>query len=450
MLGRVVITFSDAEMAAMRYRLSMITGSIITVVVIAGSLGNRFLLKSKIKPPLTVIISGIEAIAAGNFDNPMRSTKYREVNILVNTINTMAGSIQTTRKELTDANSRLERRVAERTAELQSSFSDLKLAQKKLVESEKLSTLGYIAASMTHELNTPLGAIGSSNRSIMDYIDSQWLECISFSASLSEAQRGLLKRVTSLGFSACQRLKVANLSNENRMRINAQLEAHGFADADDVADLVIELDLMDHIDELTQILADEKCREILGQASRMVSVRRMAEIVGVSAEKASNVVRSLRSYLEPGTTREVQPVDVVQDMETVLAIIPSQMKKNVTIIRKFTDVRVSGFSDDLSRVWMNLIRNALQAMEFHGILAIAVEKVDRHVQVTFEDTGSGIPQELQPRVFEPFFTTKEQGEGMGLGLDICRRIVEDCGGSISFESIPGKTRFIVKLPEYGA
>jgi signal transduction histidine kinase len=176
----------------------------------------------------------------------------------------------------------------------------------------------------------------------------------------------------------------------------------------------------------------------------------MAEIVDVSTEKAANVVRSLRSYLEPNTTREFQSVDVVQDIETALAIIPLQMKKNVYIIRKFIDVRASGFSDELSRVWMNLIRNALQAMEFHGTLTIVVEKIGRQVQVSFEDTGSGIPQELQHRVFEPFFTTKEQGEGMGLGLDICRRIVEGCGGSISFESIPGKTRFIVKLPEYGA
>jgi signal transduction histidine kinase len=448
LLGSVVLSFSDYGLIKQRDRLTGITFSIVTVVLLAGSLGSRFLLKKKLQAPLEVILSGIKTIASGNYGSPMSSTKYHEVNVLIDTINDMAANIQSTRNDLTEANSRLERRVMERTAELQSSLSDLNLAQKKLVVSEKLTALGYLAASMAHELNTPLGAIKSANTSITHYFERQQPDCISFSATLSEVQRGFLKRVVEMGSGTSANLHIANPSNRNRRMIVSELTTFGIDDARDVADLIIELDLADHVQELALHLHDNKGKEILKRASFVISARRMAEIIRVSVDKAANVVWSLRSYLEPGAVAVFQPVAVAQDIETVLAILPEQMKKGVNIIRKYAEIKALGPSDDLSRVWMHLIRNALQAMDVSGTLTISVEGRDNKVLVTVEDTGSGIPEELQHRLFEPFFTTKQKGEGMGLGLDICKGIVENCNGSISFESRSGMTRFLVALPEY--
>jgi signal transduction histidine kinase len=95
---------------------------------------------------------------------------------------------------------------------------------------------------------------------------------------------------------------------------------------------------------------------------------------------------------------------------------------------------------------MNLIRNALQAMDYSGSIALRSGVRDGEAFVEIEDSGHGIPDEIKERVFEPYFTTKPGGEGMGLGLDICRRIVETYRGRIEFESRPGRTVFTASFP----
>jgi signal transduction histidine kinase len=95
---------------------------------------------------------------------------------------------------------------------------------------------------------------------------------------------------------------------------------------------------------------------------------------------------------------------------------------------------------------MNLISNAVYAMNYKGTLKLSTKIEDGLLEVNIEDDGPGIPPEIQDRIFEPFFTTKRLGEGLGLGLDICKRIVESHMGTIDFKSCLGYTRFSVKLP----
>jgi signal transduction histidine kinase len=85
-------------------------------------------------------------------------------------------------------------------------------------------------------------------------------------------------------------------------------------------------------------------------------------------------------------------------------------------------------------------------MQNKGILTIQTEQLENNIMVTISDTGSGIPLEAQPKIFGTFFTTKPAGEGSGLGLGICKRIIDKHQGSIGFTSEPGKTSFIVILP----
>jgi len=87
-------------------------------------------------------------------------------------------------------------------------------------------------------------------------------------------------------------------------------------------------------------------------------------------------------------------------------------------------------------------------MEYRGELSISIGSADRFVRVEITDSGSGISAEIAGRIFEPFFTTKKDGRGMGLGLGICKSIVEAHGGTIAFESKPGRTAFAVTIPEY--
>ena len=85
-------------------------------------------------------------------------------------------------------------------------------------------------------------------------------------------------------------------------------------------------------------------------------------------------------------------------------------------------------------------------MDNKGILEITANLSNGDVVVTITDTGKGIPPEIKDKVFEPFFTTKSAGEGSGLGLDICKKIVDNHDGRIDVESRPGKTKFSVHLP----
>jgi two-component system sensor histidine kinase HydH len=108
--------------------------------------------------------------------------------------------------------------------------------------------------------------------------------------------------------------------------------------------------------------------------------------------------------------------------------------------------RVNADPAEIERVVYNLLTNAVQAMPQGGDLTVRVSSAGGEARIAVEDTGVGIPDGDRPQLFRPFFTTRERGVGMGLA--ICRRIVEENGGSVSVESIPGRgSRFTVKLPE---
>jgi signal transduction histidine kinase len=95
---------------------------------------------------------------------------------------------------------------------------------------------------------------------------------------------------------------------------------------------------------------------------------------------------------------------------------------------------------------MNLINNALQAMGGQGKLGLGIRRSGDRILVTISDDGPGIPEDIRDRIFEPFFTTKPIGEGTGLGLDICRKILEAHAADISFATGPEGTTFVVSLP----
>jgi signal transduction histidine kinase len=108
--------------------------------------------------------------------------------------------------------------------------------------------------------------------------------------------------------------------------------------------------------------------------------------------------------------------------------------------------RVNADPAEIERVVYNLLTNAVEAMAGTGDLTVRVTSEGGEARIAVEDTGAGIPEADRPQLFRPFFTTRERGVGMGLA--ICRRIVEENGGSVSVETTPGRgSRFTVKLPE---
>jgi signal transduction histidine kinase len=174
----------------------------------------------------------------------------------------------------------------------------------------------------------------------------------------------------------------------------------------------------------------------------------IGHIIEVSTEKAELVVSALRSHLNEGADETATEFLLKPELEAVLALIGITRRPSITVEWIIEDgFMLFGRRRQLFQVWFNVVKNAAQAIDYAGTLQLRAEKTGTGVKVSIEDDGPGIPIAFWDRVFTPFFTTKGDGQGQGLGLDLCKRIVEQHGGSISFESRQGKTVFLIRLPD---
>jgi C4-dicarboxylate-specific signal transduction histidine kinase len=450
-LGRVRLSFSDAEITFARRLFGLLSVIVVVTVLAASWLVSLTVVRRRIQVPLGAIVEGIGAIADGDYNRPVLSTAYADVNELVGLVNDMASKVLSKSRELVEANALLEERVAARTEELQTSLAELRLAQNRLVESEKLRALGQLSASLAHELNTPLAAILSAVRSIVDYFDRCLPETEAFVSTLDEGRRAFFNRLLCLGMEACQRFDGAADMKPDRERIgriSERLRAIAGKADPTLVDGIVELGIVDIDHELLPWIGDQEAPAILAFAAGPVGARKMAAVASIAAHKAAGVVAALRTYLAPQSSIGQGRVDVVRDIETVLVLLRGLIKNGICVSTDLKPAVVRGSAEKLDLVWMNLIRNAIQAMGYWGDLGIATKAEGGRVEVSISDSGPGIPENIHDRIFEPFFTTKRDGEGMGLGLGIAKSIVEAHGGAITFRSRPGRTVFTVDLPAY--
>ncbi len=170
------------------------------------------------------------------------------------------------------------------------------------------------------------------------------------------------------------------------------------------------------------------------------------------AWRVRNIVRDLNTFSR-GTDELAGPVDLIEVLETSLRMADNQIKHRARIVRRFEAIpHVSGQGSRLGQVFLNLLLNAAQAIpegNASGNEIVVATRTDASGRAVVEvrDTGSGIPEEVLPRILDPFFTTKRVGQGMGLGLSICHGIVTSLGGEIEVESEVGVgSVFRVLLP----
>jgi signal transduction histidine kinase len=151
----------------------------------------------------------------------------------------------------------------------------------------------------------------------------------------------------------------------------------------------------------------------------------------------------------------VEPTDLKQLLEDTLVLLEREMHKyRIAVETYFRDAPPAlANPGQIQQVLLNLLINARQAMQHGGrvILKLGADETGDMVELTVRDTGVGIPPEALPRIFEPFFTTKTPDAsgkgGTGLGLAMCREIIEAHHGRIRVESTPGKgTAFTLRLP----
>ncbi len=180
------------------------------------------------------------------------------------------------------------------------------------------------------------------------------------------------------------------------------------------------------------------------------SIREMVERISQETQRLSHFTKGILSFARTQEEPSAE-TDVNQIIGEVLVFLKYEVQKRSVKVIEELDYRIpSIFADGnrLKQIFVNLIMNALQAMENGGVLLVRTSASDdRCVEIQIADTGTGIRSEVVGRIFEPFFTTKQPGSGTGLGLFITKTIVERLGGAISVQSIYGEgTTFIVSFP----
>ena len=173
------------------------------------------------------------------------------------------------------------------------------------------------------------------------------------------------------------------------------------------------------------------------------------EVINESLQKIRKIVAQLLHFSRM-TVKDPRPGNINSLIRRILLLLnyrPSE--RRMTIHTELADLPPVMMDENLmGQVLMNILTNALQAMDGEGLLTIRTELRDSFAYISIEDTGPGIAPDILPSIFEPFFTTKPVGDGTGLGLSISKSIVEQHGGAITAENLPdGRgARFIIIIP----
>ncbi len=173
-----------------------------------------------------------------------------------------------------------------------------------------------------------------------------------------------------------------------------------------------------------------------------------ADIVSHSRHMSS-VIKNFAGYVRKGEADELVPVDINQKLDDSFKMAGLGMVSNdIQLERHYASIPpVIAKPDEIQQVFVNIIKNGIQAMGGKGLLRLSSASDNGTVTVTIHDSGPGIPREYASRLFDPFFTTKAQGEGTGLGLTIVYKIVKKYGGNIQFDTEEKKgTKFLITFP----
>jgi len=278
---------------------------------------------------------------------------------------------------------------------------DLKETQSQMLQSEKMASIGQLAAGVAHEINNPVSFVSSNLKTLTDYQQN-------IGQIISE-YRQLFHRLSDLNGGGADIIEIENLA--------ARLQ-----------EKESDLDIA-HILEDVPNLIHESCEGL---------------------DRIKKIVLDLKNFSHPGED-VLKMADINQNIDSTLNIVWSELKYKATIIKDYGDLpQTICYPQQINQVLMNLLVNAAQAIEKQGEIRITTREVGANVEIIISDTGQGIAAKNISRIFDPFFTTKAVGKGTGLGLNVTYNIVKKHNGSIDVQSEPGKgATFTIRIPVSG-
>lgn len=267
----------------------------------------------------------------------------------------------------------------------------LQRTQAQLLQSEKMASIGQLAAGVAHEINNPVGFVNSNMGALTRYVDTLFDVVDGYDRIFSESQDA-----------------------QQAARAVEQLKRQ--ADLEFLREDVVQL-VKESMEGLTRV---------------------------------KDIVQSLKDFSHVGET-DWQFADLHQGLDSTLTIANNEIKYKADVVREYGELPlVNCLVSQLNQVFMNLIVNASHAIKNRGTITIRTGCADAWAWIAIEDTGEGIPPENLARIFEPFFTTKPVGKGTGLGLSLSYNIVTKHNGRIEVASELGKgTCFTIRLPVDG-
>jgi two-component system NtrC family sensor kinase len=404
--GRIEMGFST-EKVEKEINVARRLAGIIVVIQISLMILFSFFLGVYLTRQLKVLANTARQVAAGDLSQQVAINATDEIGEVAHSFNKMIASLEEANErsrlyseKLSDANENLEERVKRRTSKileqnemLETAIEEVRQTQKQLVQSEKMASIGQLAAGVAHEINNPVAFVKSNLSTLVQYVQTYH--------EIIDKQRELIN----------------SFDVENNQNLKQK---------------ILQLDEYIHDNDIEFINEDI-----------IILVKESID----GTHRVSEIVQGLKVY-----SRESDDVmrdfDINQCLSDTLKMLSNELKYACELVTHWEDLPLyRGNKGNLSQVFTNLIVNALQSMVDVGTLTINTALVDEKIVVTIADTGKGIKKEVMSKLFDPFFTTKAVGVGTGLGLSISQGIINDHQGKILVESEIGKgAMFTIILP----
>lgn len=408
--GSIEIGFDTKPFEKSLKRLLQIAG-IIIVIELALVILFSFLLGSVLTKQLKVLRDAARNIAKGDYSRLVKVRGRDEVAEVAHAFTSMILNLRHTgqkaesfQKELLELNKDLEGRVERRTEKitaqkdkLEEAYQTLSLTKEQLIKSEKMASIGQLAAGVAHEINNPIAFVKGNLNSLKKYI---------------ETYKKLLEHHNHI---------MAALKSGDKARARKEIRTvHHIQEEEDLA------------------FIDEDIMELLKES-----------IAGTA--RVQEIVKGLKTYSH-NANDELDPTDLNTCLEDTLKMLNNEIKYQCDVVTELKPIPAFKCnSGQMIQVFTNLIVNASHAMEERGTLTVKSQHIKGSqtdsIEISITDTGKGISEEHLSKLFDPFFTTKPVGQGTGLGLSISQGIIEDHKGTMTVESTVGVgTTFTIRLP----